>query len=98
MVPATIRIGIATISLNPVVSRLRSRSGYSTENCTGYGIWRFDSIAAGPPRFRAARAHGDITHPGRTYGKEAGDVECRQGSGGKTPPESCNTDWAMEPE
>ena len=36
-----------------VVSRLRSRSGYSTENRTGYGlspvIWLFDSIAAESP-------------------------------------------------
>ena len=35
MLAATIKIGIATINLNAVVPRLRSRSGYSTENCTG---------------------------------------------------------------
>ena len=34
--PATIRIGIATKILKKVVSRLRFRSGYSTENRTGY--------------------------------------------------------------
>src|ERR671931_2426715 len=34
--PRTTRIGIATISRKAVVSRLSCRSGYSTENCTGY--------------------------------------------------------------
>src|SRR5919204_5108184 len=33
---ATIRIGIMMIHLNAVVSRLSSRSGYATANCTGY--------------------------------------------------------------
>jgi hypothetical protein len=35
MLAATIKIGIATINLNAVVPRLRSRSGYSTEKRTG---------------------------------------------------------------
>jgi hypothetical protein len=35
MLAATTRIGIATITLNPVVSRLSVRSGYPTEKLTG---------------------------------------------------------------
>ena len=35
IVAATITIGMAMKILNAVVSRLRSRSGYSTENSTG---------------------------------------------------------------
>src|SRR5438270_8625209 len=34
--PRTTRIGIATMIRKVVVSRLSCRSGYSTENCTGY--------------------------------------------------------------
>src|SRR5207253_855835 len=68
IVAATITIGIATISLNAVVNRLRSRSGYSTENCTGYCSppvgWLLDSIDVEPPRAWTAGRGARISYGG----------------------------------
>src|SRR6266566_1903185 len=64
MLPATIRIGIATNSLNAVVRRLMSRSGYSTENRTGYSgsLERsLGSIATPPPVARCSRPRGRVS-------------------------------------
>src|SRR5712691_8197789 len=59
MLPATSRMGITTINLNAEVRRLSLRSGYSTENRTGYAgslVWLLDSMAAPPPVARSTAA------------------------------------------
>src|SRR4029077_12968833 len=63
----TITIGIATMILNAVVSRFRSRSGYSTENCTGYWsppvVYAPDSIARDLPCLDSRRHYSAFASP-----------------------------------
>src|SRR5947209_7507552 len=75
MLAATIRMGIATISLNAVVRRLSLRSGYSTENRTGYAgspvVWLLDSMAVPPPVARSTATPHAVNLNDRERGHRA---------------------------
>src|SRR6478735_1135825 len=93
MVATRIKIGIAQINLNAVVTRSSTRSGYSTESWTGYALACVPDCILEPPRTplsarrsHIADVHGRLLDDARLERRreEIGHEASPNGAGGNT--------------